>query len=86
MDDQWTAMPENESIEKDYCDPKNTIRYCLLTFNGIVVLSIWDDIKLNHLKVYTSTSSSKSSVKPVHQFGGLQTLLKHHPHHRWTYK
>ncbi|XP_076579028.1 protein mono-ADP-ribosyltransferase PARP12 [Chaetodon auriga] len=23
-DDQWTAMPDNESIEKDYCDPKNT--------------------------------------------------------------
>ncbi|GLD48158.1 poly [ADP-ribose] [Lates japonicus] len=22
--DQWTALPENEAIEKDYCDPKNT--------------------------------------------------------------
>ncbi|KAL3048071.1 hypothetical protein OYC64_006781 [Pagothenia borchgrevinki] len=24
LDDQWTALPNNETIEKDYCDPKNT--------------------------------------------------------------
>ncbi|KAM7366948.1 hypothetical protein PAMP_014880 [Pampus punctatissimus] len=23
-DDQWTTLPENEAIEKDYCEPKNT--------------------------------------------------------------
>lgn len=41
QDDQWTALPDNEAIEKDYCDPKNTYtqhRYCVLTFNRIVVL------------------------------------------------
>lgn len=37
-DDKWTALPDNETIEKDYCDPKNTYRYSLLTFNRIVVL------------------------------------------------
>lgn len=26
-DDQWTALPDNEMIEKDYCDPKKTCRY-----------------------------------------------------------
>lgn len=36
--DQWTAMPDNETIEKDYCDPKNTCRYSLQMFDGIVVL------------------------------------------------
>lgn len=36
--DQWKAFPNNEAIEKDYCDPKNTYRYSLLIFSGAVVL------------------------------------------------
>lgn len=32
--DQWTAMPDNEAIERDYCDPSKTNRYSLLTFSG----------------------------------------------------
>lgn len=26
LGDSWTALPQNETIEKDYCDPKNTHR------------------------------------------------------------
>lgn len=28
-DDQWTAMTDNEAIERDFCDPQNTHRYFL---------------------------------------------------------
>jgi len=38
LDDQWTALPDNETIEKDYCDPKNTYRYSPLTSMVSVVL------------------------------------------------
>lgn len=27
--DQWTAMTDNEAIERDYCDPQNAHRYFL---------------------------------------------------------
>ncbi|KAF3859114.1 hypothetical protein F7725_021513 [Dissostichus mawsoni] len=38
LDDQWTALPNNETIEKEYCDPKNTYRYSPLTSMVSVVL------------------------------------------------
>lgn len=25
--DRWNALPDNETIEKEYCDPSNTYRY-----------------------------------------------------------
>lgn len=25
--DRWTDLPDNEAIEKDYCDPAKTYRY-----------------------------------------------------------
>lgn len=30
-DDKWTIMPDNETIEKDYSDPKNSYRYSFNT-------------------------------------------------------
>ena len=27
---QWVALPNNEEIEKDYCDPKKTYEYVLV--------------------------------------------------------
>lgn len=50
--DQWMTLPDNEIIEKDYCDPKNINRYSQLTFNGNVVFWFWEDVILK-LKVYT---------------------------------
>lgn len=39
-DDEWKALPNNETIEKDYCDPKNAYRYSVLIFSVTVVQDV----------------------------------------------
>lgn len=52
--DQWTAMPDNETVEKDYCDPKNTYRYFLQKRkHGIVLQAV---SKLKHVKEYAGSA------------------------------
>lgn len=36
VNDQWTAMPNNEAVEKDYCDPVKTYRYSLQILKDVV--------------------------------------------------
>lgn len=40
QDDQWTAMPDNERIERDYCDPKITHRYFPYSANVLRLVSV----------------------------------------------
>lgn len=34
---QWKALPDNETIEKEYCDPSNTYRYSALTATNLLL-------------------------------------------------
>lgn len=45
VNDQWTAMPNNEGVEKDYCDPVKTYRYSLQILKDIVFLYKKCDLK-----------------------------------------
>lgn len=52
-DSQWKTLPDNEAIEKDYCDPKNTYR-CSLSASGVV----WSGNVATDLKHLISTSDT----------------------------
>lgn len=41
-DDGWKAMPANEAIEKDYCDPQNPYRYFVLICYKDGILYLYD--------------------------------------------
>lgn len=40
QDDQWTAMPDNERIERDYCDPIIMHRYFPYSANVLRLVSV----------------------------------------------